>query len=32
MSISDYSAEGLEQIWDYVDSFFESTSSELSND
>lgn len=22
MNISDYSVEGLEEIWDYVDSFF----------
>lgn len=22
MNISDYSVEGLEEVWDYVDSFF----------
>lgn len=25
MSISDYSVEGFEELWDYVDSFFTKT-------
>lgn len=29
MNISDYSVEGLEEVWDYVDSFFNWDKTEL---